>query len=194
MGGGRSVGGDGCPGATALRLRLRSVAPGHPWVGWLYLKPPSFLSRHWGGVYHDHFPELAERETRSVTVPAHSDVGLPPGEYGFLEMFCDEPGCDCRRVMFYVVSPGRKDELAVVAYGWESTDFYARWLKLDDPLMLAEMKGPVLNMGSPQSDLGPAILGLVRDVLLEDTAYVQRVKRHYKMFREPEGIKLRTIK
>ena len=50
MGGGRPVGGDGCPGATALRLRLRSVAPGHPWVGWLYLNPPGFLSRHWGGV------------------------------------------------------------------------------------------------------------------------------------------------
>ena len=66
MGGGRSVGGDGCPGATALRLRLRSVAPGHPWVGWLYLKPPSFLSRHWGGVYSPTRQRQEESKNRGV--------------------------------------------------------------------------------------------------------------------------------
>jgi hypothetical protein len=40
----------GCLVATALRLRLRSVATRHPWVGRLYLNPCGFLSRHWGGV------------------------------------------------------------------------------------------------------------------------------------------------
>ena len=99
-------------------------------------------------------------------------------------MFCDEPGCDCRRVMFYVVSRGRSGPIAVVAYGWESVDFYARWLKSDDPRVLAELMGPVLNMGSHQSNLAPAILGFVRDRLLQDAAYVQRVKRHYEMFRK----------
>jgi hypothetical protein len=51
-------------------------------------------------LLHNYFPELAGRETRSVTVPPGSPLGLPPGEYGFLETYCDEPGCDCRRVMF----------------------------------------------------------------------------------------------
>jgi len=25
--------------------------------------------------------------------------GIPDGEYGFVELYCDEPDCDCRRVV-----------------------------------------------------------------------------------------------
>lgn len=45
-------------------------------------------------LFHDQFPEIAERETRTVTGPAESSCGLPPGDYSLLEMFCDEPKCD----------------------------------------------------------------------------------------------------
>jgi hypothetical protein len=47
------------------------------------------------------FPDLAARETRSVTVSGRTDI--PDGDYGFLESICDEPGCDCRRVMIVVL-------------------------------------------------------------------------------------------
>ena len=134
--------------------------------------------------FHDLFPKTAERETRTITVSRGSDLGLPQGQYSFVEMFCDEKGCDCRRVFFYVVSSLRQDVEAVVAWGWETSDFYARWLKDDDPKMLAALKGPILNRGSPQTSLAPAILDLCRNVLLRDEAYVERVKRHYEMFRE----------
>ena len=39
----------------------------------------------------------AENEARSVHVSAASGLPLPPGHYTFLEYFCAEPGCDCRR-------------------------------------------------------------------------------------------------
>lgn len=135
-------------------------------------------------LFHDHFPEIAEQETRTLTVLPGSNLGLPAGQYSFLEMFCDEPGCDCRRVFFYVASSLRKDVEAVVTFGWETPDFYAKWMKDDDPKIVAELKGPSLNLGSPQSRLAPAILGLVRNVLLQDTAYVERIKRHYRVFRQ----------
>ncbi len=134
-------------------------------------------------LFHDLFPETAERETRTMTVLEHSSVGLPPGEYALLEMFCNERGCDCRRVFFYVVSSLRDDVEAVIAYGWASPQFYARWMKDDDPHMVAELQGPVLNVGSPQSRLAPAILGMIQHVALQDETYVERIKRHYKMFR-----------
>lgn len=136
-------------------------------------------------LFHDYFPEIAERETRTITMFPGSNVGLPAGEYAFLEMFCDEPGCDCRRVFFYVISSVTREVEAVVAYGWDSPDFYAKWLKYDDDLLtVANLKGPILNFGSPQSRLAPAILDLVQDVLLQDNAYVNRIKHHYKLFRE----------
>jgi hypothetical protein len=57
-------------------------------------------------LFHDLFPEMAERETRSVIVPPGSPPsGLPPGQYAFLEMFCNEKGCDCRRVFLLNQSP-----------------------------------------------------------------------------------------
>jgi len=135
-------------------------------------------------LFHDHFPEIAERETRTITVPGKSALGLPAGHYGLVEMYCDEPGCDCRRVFFYIVSSVREDVEAVVAYGWESPEFYARWLHDDDPTMIEELRGPALNLGSPQSRLAPAILEIVKNVVLRDSAYVDRLKAHYRMFRD----------
>lgn len=133
--------------------------------------------------FHDYFPEIAERETRTLILPRPTG-GLPQGPYTLIEMFCDEPGCDCRRVFFYVVASFREGPEAVVAYGWEDEAFYARWMKDDDPLAIEELKGPVLNLGSPQSDLAPAVLDLVTKVALTDTAFIERVKRHYRMFRD----------
>lgn len=135
-------------------------------------------------LFHDHLPEIAERETRTVTIMPNSNCGLPPGEYRFLEMFCDEPECDCRRVFFYVVSSISKKLEAVLTYGWESPAFYAKWLGHDDPHDIVQLKGPSLNVGSPQSHLAPSILELFRNVLLPDTSYIERVKDHYLLFRE----------
>lgn len=134
-------------------------------------------------LFHTRFRVIAEHETRTVTVLRDADLGLPPVEYGFLEMFCDEPGCDCRRVFFYVVSSQRRDVEAVIAYGWEDRKFYGQRMGDDDPTVIALLKGPVLNVGSPQSKLAPAILNLFQNVLLQDRAYIDRVKEHYRIFR-----------
>jgi len=43
--------------------------------------------------------------------------------------------------------------------------------------------GPCLNIGSPRSELAGPILDLASSVLLKDEAYVERIKRHYQLFR-----------
>jgi hypothetical protein len=135
-------------------------------------------------LFHDYFREMAKRETRSITVLPHSGLGLPAGDYGFLEMFCDEPGCDCRRVFLMVVASFRRDPQAVVAWGWEDLGFYANWMRYGNRKDAKDLRGPILNPGSPVTDLSSAILKLARDALLKDTDYVERVKRHYRMFRD----------
>lgn len=134
--------------------------------------------------FHQYFPEVAARETRSIHIPPSKDLPLPGGEYAFVEMFCDERGCDCRRVFFYVISPDHKGPLAVVAYGWEPLAFYAKWIRYGDKAMSADLKGPSLSRLSPQSALAPAILDLTENVLLKDKLYIERLKRHYRMFRD----------
>jgi len=135
-------------------------------------------------LFHDLFPAVAERETRTLTILPWSNTGLPAGHYAFLEMFCDEPGCDCRRVFFSVLSSVREEIEAVVAWGWEDPAFYAAWMKDDDPEVLASPKGPALNLGSPATARAPALLELTRAVLLQDRHYVERIKRHYQLFRQ----------
>ena len=82
--------------------------------------------------FHEYFPEIAERETRTITLLENSGLELPPGQYSLLELYCDEPGCDCRRVFLCVVTSRINAVEAVIAYGWEDAEFYARWMGQDD--------------------------------------------------------------
>lgn len=132
--------------------------------------------------FYEKFRELAFNETRSVTT--RSSPGLPDDDFGFLEAYCNDENCDCRRVMFNVASKKRKEIVAVIAYGWESEAFYARWYRRNDPDIIREMQGPILNLGSKQSELAPALLRLARKTLLIDPAYLERLKRHYQIFKE----------
>ena len=74
------------------------------------------------------FPDIGYRETRVLNLRApHGD--LPPDEYGFLELYCVDPTCDCRRVILQV-RPRNDPEtvLATINYGWENKDFFTEWV------------------------------------------------------------------
>ncbi len=144
-------------------------------------------------LFHDLCPTVAEQETRTITLLVPK-AGIPPGGYAFVEMFCDEKNCDCRRVFFTVISSVRQNVEAVIAWGWEDETFYKRWLGMNDSEMAIEMRGPCLNLGSPQSKIAPALLELARTHLLADPEYVDRIKRHYALFRAKvdEGATIRT--
>ncbi len=132
-------------------------------------------------AFHEKFPAIARTETRSFQ--AIGDPLLDGGEFGLIEMYCDEPGCDCRRVMFNVISRQQQETVAHIAYGWESDEFYVNWLGDDDPDIIRELQGPVLNSMSPQSKIAPALIPWL-ELILEDAQYVERIKRHYAMFRD----------
>lgn len=134
-------------------------------------------------LFHDVLPEIAERETRVLRLVRVAEAGPLEPRYSFLEMFCNEPGCDCRRVFFYVMSSDRQALETVIAWGWEPPAFYARWIRDDDAAVIAEIKGPALNRGSPHTSRAPVILSMVENILLRDEAYVDRIKRHYALFR-----------
>jgi hypothetical protein len=128
------------------------------------------------------FIELGLKETRTLTVIDHA--GLPAGEkYGLMELYCSDQNCDCRRVMFDVVSKRQNQSMAVIAYGWESASYYARWYGENDPVVIRSLQGPELNFGSQQSEFAPLLLELVKEVI-KDPFYVARLKKHYQMFKE----------
>jgi len=132
--------------------------------------------------FHEAFPDLAAQETRTITTLA--SASLPAGSYTLIEMYCDEPHCDCRRVFFSVLSSNTLQIETVIAYGWESPAFYAQWMGDDDPDTIRGLQGPILNFGSPHSALAPALLDLVKTVVLQDDHYIARLKTHYAIFRQ----------
>jgi hypothetical protein len=132
--------------------------------------------------FHNFFPEIAQRETRSLILD-ETVCGLPADEYGMVELYCDEKDCDCRRVMFHIIAK-QHGPLAVVNYGWEDMDFYRDWLHFDPMMDPRVLKGPNLNLGSPQSRYADSLLAFVDQVLLADPAYIERLKRHYGMVRD----------
>jgi len=132
-------------------------------------------------VFHEKFPEIEKEETRSLI--AIADPELPEGNYALVEAYCDEVGCDCRRVFFNIYSERRNEVVAVIAYGWENRKFYADWFGDNDPQIIDDLKGPALNLASHQSELAPILLDKIKYVL-NDRNYIERIKRHYRMFKD----------
>lgn len=133
-------------------------------------------------LFHSRFPKIAEAETRVITILRHDR--LPADEYALLDSYCEQPECDCRRAMLTVMSRRQQRPLAVIAYGWEDEPFYQRWLRDDDPELISELRGPVLNRLSQQSPLAPVLLEVVAEMVLSDEAYSARLKRHYRLFKK----------
>ncbi len=132
--------------------------------------------------FWERFPDVAERETRVVTLTRPMG-GLPAGSYAFVELYCTDPECDCRRVFLQVESDHSLGPvLATIAYGWASVAFYRKWLggDLDDA---RELAGASLELFNVQTRLAEPLLGLFETLLLPDENYVDRLKRHYAMFK-----------
>jgi len=137
-------------------------------------------------MFHQICLVIGFHETRSVTLQKNSGYDLPADTYGFLEMYCTDKGCDCRRVFFQVIATSHPDVvLAVISWGWEPLAFYRKWGHYPGAAKDAkDMKGPSLALMIPQSALAPALLELAKGLLLSSPEYVERIKRHYTLFRE----------
>ena len=133
---------------------------------------------------YEYLPIVAETETRSIKLFSdENDFNLPSGNYAFVELFCTDKKCDCRRVMFTVIHEQYKHPLAVIGYGWETLAFYKKWMHTNDTKMVLELTKPILNDFSEQSIHAKNILKMFNKVLMIDKAYLERIKNHYKQMR-----------
>lgn len=127
--------------------------------------------------FHWRFGDLALRELRSISVRGRHD--LPDGEFALLESYCDELGWDWRRVLFQIFARGEDQPLAFVGYGWEAREYYAR--RSGDPDF--DYCGPYLEPMTRQLPHAKGLLKLVQ-IALTDADYVNRLRRHYAMFKQ----------
>lgn len=117
------------------------------------------------------FRRIAAQETRTIKVLERGDI--PLGEYGFLEFFCANPDCDCRRVTLQVTTPDSR-VWAWISFGWETPQFYRRWAH--DSADADDMVGASLDPLNRQSEYAEWFLLFFRKMVETDRAYVARLK------------------
>jgi|GEM_PF-565943 len=121
-------------------------------------------------LFSEKFKKLAEKETRMVTVLRKGDFGsLPLGHYVFVESYCEEKNCDCRRVFISVLGRNVDKILASISMGFDSESYAA---------------GPFLDDLNIQSEYSKDLMGLFLHVINTDRAYLARLQRHYVIFKE----------
>ncbi len=113
-------------------------------------------------------------EVRTVSIKQCPQ--LPDGEYSFIDTYCADPGCDCRKTMIQVMHNGKL--VSVINYGWESATFYENWMGSsaeDNPM--PKMYGASIDITSPDLVSTDGILALFA-ALLNDI-WIEKFKCHY---------------
>ncbi len=117
--------------------------------------------------FQERFPQLGSVECRFVVLPDGGE-SIPAGSYAFIEYYCTDSTCDCRRVMLLVTDRKTGKQLASISFGFDR----------DDPL-----RGPFLDPMNRQCPIADEFLDLAKRLVLRDRSYVDRLERHYRMFK-----------
>ena len=128
-------------------------------------------------------------KAKSVDLLDHPS--LPSGRYFFIELYCTDKKCDCRKTIIHVYH--EKEHVSSVNYGWEKPSFYSKWMKSnDDDDMAKEMSGLTIDFMSPSKINEEAILEVIETLLSPDSgdkSWVSSMKNHYRHTRRSKIIK-----
>ena len=110
------------------------------------------------------------------TVEIEKSPQLPDGEYSFIDTYCSDPACDCRKTMIQVMHDEKL--VSIINYGWEPAAFYRNWMSSsaeEDPNFV--MHGASIDITSPNLVDMNGVLALFGALL--DDMWIAKFKRHY---------------
>jgi len=93
----------------------------------------------------------------------HKNGSIPKGDHLFLELYCADKGCDCRRVTVLVINERQKPE-ASISVGFDKDGI---------------MPGPFLDPLNHQEPFAGEMLALFVELLNGNHAFVESLHRHY---------------
>lgn len=116
------------------------------------------------------FREVGEKETRVVHVlKSDGKMVPPPDDYAFVELYCEDKNCDCRRVIITVLGQNSSKIMATISMGFDPED---------------DQAGPFLDPLNEQSQYAQYFLETFLKNINNDPEYLKRLERHYVMFKE----------
>ena len=119
--------------------------------------------------------EIIGEAHRIRTVGLRDSPQLPDGDYTFIDMYCTDPTCDCRKTMIQVMRDGI--HVATINFGWESPEFYKQWMSgyLDESM--PPLHGATIDLTSPDKVSSQGILAFFNALL--DQKWISIIKNHY---------------
>jgi hypothetical protein len=167
-------------------LKARGSSTASEYFPWILTVHGAFMAANMI-PFHSVLPEIAQREVRCLYVANAPNLApgssLPPGEYAFLEFYCEDLDCDCRRVFIQVIARHRRDDvLASISYGWEKESFYRKRMSWNPEDAVGTVRGE-LDPLNKQSKYSGELLYLFQTHVL-DQPYRLRLRRHYRLFRD----------
>ncbi len=124
--------------------------------------------------------EILGPECQVRTVVIAEDPHLPSGAYTFIDSYCTDNNCDCRKTIIQIFHEEKL--VSIVSFGWESPRFYLRWLNSKDRELADEMSGLSIDFASPDLVSPNGILLLVNHLL--DERWIAILKENYRLVRK----------
>ena len=116
------------------------------------------------------FPDLARSEALFIEIA--DKRSRPAGLLVFREFYCNDPGCDCRRVVLHGAVAGQQRVIAGIGYGFEP----AKPPFHDEPQIF-------LDPLNPQSELSDVVLNVFTKLVESEPSVRERFIRHYEMWK-----------
>lgn len=116
------------------------------------------------------FPDLARSEALFIEVA--DKRSRPAALLVFREFYCNDPGCDCRRVILHAVVAGQQRIVAGIGYGFEPSKppFH------DEPQIF-------LDPLNPQSELSDVVLDVFTKLVESEPSVRERFIEHYTLWK-----------
>ena len=128
--------------------------------------------------FHEVFPDVADAETRSIMRMQRDGSGME--EFFFVEMYCPDPECDCRRVTLWVVRAEDGTVAATIGHAFEPPSEHE-----DPSWRQAVDEQTFLDPLNPQSEQAEELLDIFENVVLGPD-YQARLERHYQMVKDAD--------
>ena len=119
--------------------------------------------------------EIIGEAHRIRTVGLRDSPQLPDGDYTFIDMYCTDPSCDCRKTMIQVMHDDI--HVATINFGWESPEFYQQWMGGDIDESMPPLHGATIDITSPNKVSPQGILALFNALL--DQKWISIMQDHY---------------
>ena len=112
------------------------------------------------------------------TVRIARNPQLPDGDYSFVDSYCTDLSCDCRKTMIHVLHGGQC--VSIINFGWEKPSYYKEWMGVNteaEDEITSLMCGSSIDISSPDLVSSEAILDLFNSLLNKE--WIGIFKRNY---------------